>query len=87
MPRNAFTCWVIGAAAFSLGACSGRENVSPPFGLYENGEHLVATFHGFADNFAACQIAATAFNTASQSDPAAWAAVGKEPDQWVCAKP
>lgn len=67
-------------------ACSPKQTESAHFGLYENGEHLVATFNGFMDNFEACQLAATAFNQQSQSDLAAWAAVGKKPDEWVCAK-
>lgn len=71
---------------FAAAACSPKKGESPEFGLYENGENLTASFFGFMDNFEACQLAAKAFNRESQSDPAAWAAVGKKPDEWVCAK-
>ena len=70
----------------AAGACSPKQPKPPHFGLYENGEHLVASFTGFMDNLEACQLAAKAFNQESQSDPDAWAAVGKKPDEWVCVK-
>ena len=67
-------------------SCSATSDASPDFGLFENGENHVATFSGFADNFEACQVAAAAFDRESGADPAAWAAVGKKPDVWVCSK-
>jgi hypothetical protein len=77
---------LVAAALLSLTACSSGNDASPAYGLFENGEHHVATFSGFVDNFEGCQLAADAFNTESARDPAAWAAIGKKPDTWVCAK-
>ena len=70
----------------SLGGCAPKPAESAGFGLFENGVNHVATFHGFMDNFEACQLAARAFNAESSKDPEAWKAIGKEPDQWVCGK-
>jgi hypothetical protein len=70
----------------AIAACSPKQPEPSDFGLYENGEHLVATFTGFIDNLEACQLAAKTFREESHSDPAAWAAINKKPDDWVCAK-
>jgi hypothetical protein len=48
-----------------LSGCAQENRESAQFGLFENGVNHVATFHGFMDNFEACQLAAKSFNEAS----------------------
>lgn len=56
------------------------------FTLYENGTNPVASFYGFVDNLEQCQRAASIYNAESSSDPEAWAAVGRRPNIWTCAR-
>ena len=77
--------WAFVAAAFVAG-CSKPQAQPDGITLYENGTNPVVLFHGLADNFGECMRLAAIYNKESQTDQAAWAAVGKAPDQWTCAE-
>ncbi len=85
----ALTMWdkalIIGAIVVALAGCK-REAKLEGISLYKNGTDKVVLFHGFVDNFSECMRLAEIYNSEAQKEAAAYAAIGKEPTRWTCAK-
>lgn len=85
----ALTGWdkvlIFGAIVIALAGCKGDAKLEG-ISLYKNGTDKVVLFHGFVDNFSECMRLAEIYNSEANKEAAAYAAIGKEPARWTCAK-